>query len=131
MIVALLSIVSLFPSDLREECELIEANHQHDYSGRWLFDQIIFWEWSIERQTMVVRHWKPAESLQVRRSGPVYIVEWTDKTLNRRRQVVAKNLRESWTQRDPERENQKILPPFMRSGLLRDRPNSRIVEVEP
>ena len=131
MILALLGIVSLFPADLREECDLIEANHQHDHSGRWVFDQIIFWEWNIERQTMVVRHWKPAESLHVRRSGPVYLVEWTDKTIGKRRQVVAKHFRESWTQRDPERENQKILPPFARSGLLRD---SRVyvdAEVEP
>lgn len=116
------------PSDgnptLRESVDLIELNHFYDDLGRHTYDQVIFYEWSVEYSRYHVLAWCLVEEDQSRLpvllpGGREVQVRWYDRDVKRTREVRSKLFRESWTQTDPERENKKLLDEKYRNSLLK------------
>ena len=105
---------------VRQGVDLIELNHFVDDEGREVFRQVIFYDWSNEYQRFHVRAWrliKRDSQLPVRRWNPQrYQCTWHDDGL--RRQVWAPKMRETWSQRDPERVNRAMLPEDQRLPLF-------------
>ncbi len=122
--VLLLSIAPGIDSDsteaVRHEVDLIELNHFVDDEGREVFRQLIFYDWSKSQHRFHVRAWrlvKYESQLPQRRWNPDhYQCTWHDDGLLR--QVVAPQMRETWTQQDPERVNRKYLPEDQRAPLF-------------
>jgi len=104
----------------RQPVDLIELNHFVDDEGREVFRQIIFYDWSHEHRRFHVRAWrliKRDSHLPLRRWNPQrYQCTWHDD--GHRRQVWASKMRETWSQRDPERVNREMLPEDQRKPLF-------------
>lgn len=104
----------------REHVDLIELNHFVDDQGREVFRQVIFYDWSHEQHRFLVRGWrlvKHESQLPSRRWNPArYECSWHDD--QREHRVVAPKLRETWSQRDPERVNRAWLPEDQRVPLF-------------
>lgn len=104
----------------RERVDLIELNHFIDDEGREVFRQVIFYDWSRQHHRFHVRGWrliKDDTQLPLRRWNPAqYQCSWHDE--GRMRQVWAPHLRETWSQRDPERVNRDWLPEDQRLPLF-------------
>lgn len=103
-----------------ETVDLIELNHFMDDDGREVFRQTIFYDWSKNDRRFHVRGWrlvKEDSQLPMRRWNPShYECRWHDNAS--RRQVNALQLRETWTQQDPERVNRALLPEDQRVPLF-------------
>jgi hypothetical protein len=99
---------------------MIEFNHFVDEDGREVFRQVIFYDWSKTHRRFHVRAWrliKQESQVPQRRWNPaLYQCTWHDEGLLR--QVWAPSLRETWTQRDPERVNRGLLPEDQRVPLF-------------
>lgn len=112
---------------VRQRVDLIELNHFIDDSGRHVFDQIIFYDWSKEYGRYHVRAWrlvKTPQQLPVREWNPQrYRCTWHDDGVLR--EVWSPIFRETWSQRDPERENRKLLAEDQRADLRRPGPVRR------
>lgn len=104
----------------RQRVDLIELNHFVDDEGREVFRQVIFYDWSREHHCFHVRAWrliKNESQLPVRSWNPQqYRCSWLDDGLLR--QVWAPKMRETWSQRDPERVNRAVLPEDQRRPLF-------------
>jgi len=104
----------------RKQVDLIELNHFIDEEGREVFQQVIFYDWSKPNQRFHVRAWrliKKESQLPVRQWNPdFYQCTWHDGPLLR--QVRSRKLRETWTQKDPERVNRTLLPEDQRVPLF-------------
>lgn len=127
----LLLLVAVLPtsSTIDESVDLIELNHFHDVLGRHVYDQVIFYEWSIEYQRYHVRTWVLVEDHDRSTKRPSktytdnrYHVRWHDRDSQVSRHVHSQHYRESWTQIDPERANKKLLDERDRKSLIRSRP---------
>ncbi|MGB7346206.1 MAG: hypothetical protein WBD20_18455 [Pirellulaceae bacterium] len=107
------------PSLARQRVDLIELNHFVDEEGREVFRQVIFYDWSNAKKQFHVRAWrlvkKPAQLPERRWNPDQYQCTWHDEGLLR--QVWAPSMRETWTQRDPERVNRDLLPEDQRVPL--------------
>lgn len=105
---------------VRQGVDLIELNHFVDEDGREVFRQVIFYDWSSTHHRFHVRAWRLVKSesqIPVRRWNPGrYQCTWHDDGLLR--QVWAPKLRETWTQKDPERVNRAFLPEGQRVPLF-------------
>ena len=105
---------------VRQRVDLIELNHFVDEEGREVFRQVIFYDWSKAHHRFHVRAWrlvKRESQLPERRWNPSrYQCTWHDDQLLR--QVWAPKLRETWSQRDPERLNRSLLPEDQRIPLF-------------
>ncbi|MCC6509811.1 MAG: hypothetical protein IT423_11930 [Pirellulaceae bacterium] len=109
---------------VREAVDLIELNHFYDDLGRHTYDQVIFYEWSVEYSRYHVIAWCLVEDDQSRLpvllpGGRQVQVRWYDRDVKRYRDVRSPLFRETWTQTDPERENKKLLEEKYRSSLLK------------
>lgn len=108
---------------IADECvDLIEINHFHDDQGRPVFDQIIFYDWSLTDHRYQIRDWrllKNPNQLPLRRtSDGEYVAVWSDfKNRDVLRKTQAKLVRESWTQYDPELVEREFLPEGKRRKL--------------
>lgn len=104
----------------RQRVDLIELNHFVDEEGREVFRQVIFYDWSREHHRFHVRAWrliKRESQLPVRSWNPQrYQCSWHDDGVLR--QVWAPKMRETWSQRDPERVNRAMLPEDQRRPLF-------------
>jgi hypothetical protein len=113
-----------------ESCDLIELNHFHDCHGDHVFDQLIFWRWDVSANTYHVRAWTMVdcdERLPSRNyRNDSWSVRYYDFGTRLSRYVHAKHFRESWTQRDPERENKIILDESKRISLIKRRSDTTI-----
>ena len=126
ILIITLVISQLFPFKIQENCDLIEINHVYSYQAEINFTQIIFWKWNFELNDYIVKHWKiidyskskefASEEVDIYKTD-VYNVTWYDKIEKCYRIITSKQLKESWTQKDRERENQKILHQDLRVGL--------------
>ncbi|MEM1070125.1 MAG: hypothetical protein AAGG48_18910 [Planctomycetota bacterium] len=109
---------------VKQRVDLIELNHFVDEDGREVFRQVIFYDWSQTHHRFHVRAWrliKNESQVPVRRWNPDhYQCTWHDDGLLR--QVWAPKLRETWTQRDPERVNRALLPEDQRVPLFTPKP---------
>ena len=124
--VSLLLLVGVAPGShsntavVKQRVDLIELNHFVDEDGREVFRQVIFYDWSKAHHRFHVRAWrlvKNESQVPVRRWNPTrFQCTWHDDGLLR--QVWAPQLRESWTQQDPERVNRALLPEDQRVPLF-------------
>jgi len=113
--------VSLQTADdvARNGVDLVEINHFHDEQGRLVFDQVIFYDWSASQSRYLVRAWRLLKSpAQVphqdfQRGG--FVAIWHDGDVLRK--VQARQLRETWTQYDPELVSREFLPKEQRKEL--------------
>ena len=103
----------------RQRVDLIELNHFVDEEGREVFRQVIFYDWSKAHKRYHVRAWrlikKPSQLPQQRWDPKIYQCTWHDDDVVR--QVWSESMRETWTQKDPERANRKLLPEDQRVPL--------------
>jgi hypothetical protein len=109
-----------------ESVDMIELNHFHDCLGRHVYDQVIFWDWSEEKNTYEVRAWTLNEDKSVDDKRPqrsytkrLYVSRWYDSGAGMSRCVYSELFRESWTQVDPERADKKNLDESDRMSLIR------------
>jgi hypothetical protein len=109
-----------------ESVDLIELNHFHDCTGKHVYDQVIFYEWSIEALAYRVRAWALVEDKDATNRRPIrcyetdmYRVRWHDRDQNIMRCISSRHFRESWTQIDPERANKKIFDERQRVCLTK------------
>ncbi len=106
---------------LRERVDVVELNHFYDDNGKLRLDQIIFYQWSPITGRLAVRDFKPMTdpSLLPLRNGlrKGHVVIWHDDNLLR--SVHAREIRETWTQFDPEMHERKFLPKDQRRALPR------------
>lgn len=121
-----LDCICLSPSNdvLADQVDLVEINHFYDEQGRLVLDQIIFYDWSAAQARYQVRAWRllktPAQIPRRDWNGKQFVAIWHDgDTL---RKVRANQLRESWTQYDPELVEQQYLAKEKRVELRRVRP---------
>lgn len=106
-----------------ERVDLVELNHFFDDQGRHVFDQVIFYDWSSEDNRYQVRAWRliKSASQNPRRDWETdnYVATWQDGSILRK--VLAKNMKETWTQHDPELTEREHLPKEMRRELYQPR----------
>jgi hypothetical protein len=106
--------------NVRRSIDLIELNHFVDKEGREVFRQLIFFDWSPQAKRFHVRSWRLVNhdsQLPIRRWNPEgFECSWVDGDLIR--QVRSPQMRETWTQEDPERANRKFLPEDRRIPLF-------------
>jgi len=114
----LLSIVPR-PEVAREACDLVELNHFYDDQARLVFDQVIFYDWSLSESRYNVRAWRlvknPSQLPQRDWSGGGYSAMWQDG--EQIRHIRSKSIRETWTQYDPELVEREYLPKEKRKEL--------------
>ncbi len=119
----LVFIASIAPAPIAniasDRVDLVEVNHYHDDSGRKVFDQLIFYDWSDQRKRFQVRAWRliKTDSQLPRRDYRTneYRIRWHDEGVLR--EVVAQAQRETWTQYDPELIERAYLPQDQRTDL--------------
>lgn len=98
-----------------EHVDCIELNHFCDSRGKLVFEQVIFWDRVPETGKFHVRAWCMTDDRETSNRRPVkneqtglYQVEWFDTDQRLRRKITSRIYRESWTQVDPEREDQSV-----------------------
>jgi hypothetical protein len=103
----------------REAVDLIELNHFYDEHGRLVFDQVIFYDWSLTDARYNVRAWRlvknPAQLPSRDWTTGGYSAMWQDG--EQLRHVQSKSFRETWTQYDPELVEREYLPKEKRKEL--------------
>ena len=105
------------PRDIVEHVDLIEVNHRYYDSGEEHFAQVILYQWSSDYQRLHVMHWwlvSNGPSVRYDANRKKYCARWKD----RRRVVWSDTFRETWTEKDPERLNKRILEERYRIGLI-------------
>ena len=117
---AVLAVVPRTPV-IEDRCDVVEVNHFYDENGRLVFEQVIFWDWCDASARHQVRAWRLLKTCfqwplrDWSRGG--YSAIWHDG--ERLRTVRAGELRETWTQYDPELLQREILPTDARRELSR------------
>lgn len=123
MIAVLLALVLGTTQPQPTKAELVEDNHYHDARGEYVFDQLIFYEWSPQRKRFDIREWRliKSESMYpVPKSGR-WFLRWHDDGVMR--EVKINSLRKTWTQHDPELVEREYLPQDQRLPLFVSEPN--------
>ena len=127
-----LSMVSLNPiEDLpTDHVDLVELNHYYNEKGRHVLDQVIFYDWSSEAGRYQIRDWRMIKRVSQipRRDWRLggYVAVWHDPLEgNVLRKMHAANLRETWTQYDPEIVERSFLKKDKRRKLARVRSSRR------
>ena len=127
-----LSMVSLNPiEDLpTDHVDLVELNHYYNEKGRHVLDQVIFYDWSSEAGRYQIRDWRMIKRVSQipRRDWRLggYVAVWHDPLEgNVLRKMHAANLRETWTQYDPEIVERSFLKKDKRRKLARGRSSRR------
>lgn len=109
---------------LTDHVDLIEVNHYYDSQGRLIFDQVIFLNWSVADERFQVVAWRMLKNgRQIPRMDwrkGVYVARWRDGEVWR--EVVAGDVRETWTTYDPEYRERDLLPQEYRRDLACGKP---------
>lgn len=116
--------VNISPANtmLKDRVDLIEVNHFYDEQGRFVYDQIVFYDWCPRECRYQLRDWRLIKNgnqipLQDAKTGEFTAV-WSDfKSRNVLRKTTARLFRESWTQYDPELVEREFLPESKRKKL--------------
>jgi hypothetical protein len=103
--------------------DLIELNHVHDDQGRFIYTQLVFYDWrpqQAEYQVRSSRLWRAAHG---RPEHDFHRNEWVTIFVDGEllREVRAAAFRETWTQYDVEQAERLRLPKEYRAGLLYER----------
>ena len=107
------------PFTRSEQADLVELNHHYDLQGCHVYDQLIVWRQSPATLRFEVGYWTLCDvqtKYPVRSASGIYRVSWLDS--GKPREVVSRMFRESWTQTDPERQDQKRVHPDDRIRLI-------------
>jgi hypothetical protein len=107
------------PFTRAEQADLLELNHHYDRNGCHVYDQLIVWRRNPATFRFEVASWTLCDTqgkYPTRMPSGVYRVIWLDS--GKPREVVSRQYRESWTQTDPERADQKRLHPDDRIRLI-------------
>ena len=122
MIAVLLVLLGALPTDqvAVDTVDRVEINHFFDDSGRHVFDQLIFYDWSYDAGRYQVRAWrlrKSEDQVPQRRwrEAGSYVTQWLDGEIFRT--VRSAEVLESWTQYDPELAERDYLPKELRRDL--------------
>ena len=116
MIIGLILLLVVDSSVVRKEaCDMIEVHHMHDANGNPLFDQIIFWDWHSDENRYHVRAWKITQDERPVKHGNRWYISYPDQSIGRC--FVSSICKESWLQRDPERDDKHEWPEFCRVAL--------------
>jgi hypothetical protein len=106
---------------LRDHVSRIEINHVVNAEGEVTLDQVIFWDFSPSQSCYVVRAWRTHKHFAQSpwRAGPsLYRTCWHDsRDGNAMREVTAGSFIETWTDHDPESNNQAVLDRNLRREL--------------
>lgn len=111
----LLCIIFANPYQARETVDAIELNHRYDECGNHCFSQLIFWD--DVAGVEVVRDWRMHDKATLQWQLDKPVVRYFDSDAFVGREIVAERYKETWTQTDPERENQKVVRTQDRVGL--------------
>jgi hypothetical protein len=67
------------------QVDLIEVNHYYDASGRWVFDQLLFWSFHPDGK-LHLREWRllKSPSMAPQRGYKKWVCEWTEHGVDRR-----------------------------------------------
>lgn len=102
------------------QVDLMELNHFLDHEGREVFRQVIFYDWAPATKQFHVRQWRLIRSddeLPRQNVQPKGVrCDWLEKGIARG--VLANDFRETWSQKDPEQTNRRILPEDQRRPLF-------------
>lgn len=113
-------LMSIIPQPmLCDTVDRVEVNHVYDGLGQSVFSQIIWSDWSAIDGRFQVRAWRliKVQAIVPKRRGGYWVSRWLDG--GKRREVRAKQYRETWTQHDPELLEREMLPKKLRTGLAR------------
>jgi hypothetical protein len=115
--ILLLAILPHEPDTLVERVDVIELNHVYcPLTGRETLAQIIYWRWHDEHSTHHVAAWRLLQRMaRVRRHDSEWIETREDGEV--RREIHAKQFRETWSLHDPELFDRVALPIELRRGL--------------
>jgi len=106
---------------LEDTVELIEVNHFYDDNAKLVFSQVIFYDWSFASNRYQVRAWrilnKSSQIPSYNYKTGLFECIWLDGKELRR--VRCKQVRESWTQFDPEILEREHLPKEYRRELTK------------
>lgn len=94
-----------------EEVDIVEINHLYDENAQHVLDQVIYYEWDSTKDRFQVREWrllKSAVQIPTRDVRGEKSSLWHDGTVLRR--VTTNQVRETWTQYDPELYEREFLP---------------------
>ena len=125
----LLAVISFFPhhndSILYDKVDMIEINHFVDEEGRKVFTQVLFWDYNSNLHEYCIRAWRLSKPNNIvepeRRWNPTrYVSHFYDGSNEQFRIVEAPQMRETWTQYDPERRNREIFSEDMRKPLTKE-----------
>lgn len=117
------------PEPIRERCDVIEVNSFYDDSGRLVFDQVIFYDWSPDDCRYQVRAWRlvkrPSQIAAWDWQRGEWVATWSDGEYGdgALRVVSAQSFRRTWTQYDPELVERETLPKERRRELSQWRVN--------
>lgn len=93
--------------EVQGRCDLVELNHRHDEkTGEHQFTQLIAWDWSPEYNRFDAQGWALVTDWKRNANDVVVDVMMTPRIIRLRCDYY----RETWTQHDPEVENQKLFP---------------------
>ena len=134
-----------------DSTDRVEVNHVFSNEGRLVFDQIIWWNWSLDNDCYEVVDWRLLKDVRCEKEnrrrvweadhpkGPpylaewhsghacpvkrqgVYVSEWRDEKHNVMRRVWAATSLETWSNYDREIVERDILPEAARKFLTRKR----------
>lgn len=111
----------------RDDVDLIELNHYYDEHGKRVFEQLIFYDWSVAESRYHVRAWRALKcSAQIPRRDwrtGGYFVIWRDGDLLRN--IRARAVHETWTQYDPEFVERQYFPKEKRRELKTNKEKAR------
>jgi len=117
LLLLLLSILPHEPDTLVDRVEIIELNHVHcPQTGRETLVQMIYWRWHKEQSTHRVAAWRIVQGVaRIRRIDGEWIE--TREEGYYRREIHARQFRETWSFEDPELLDRRLLPVELRQGL--------------
>lgn len=120
--IILILVLGLSSKSFTEKVDLIELNHFHDSNGSFVYSQVIFYEWNYELNEYCVRQWTILDqrvTISRNHNNNTYSVRYKDDNERVERLIVSDFFRESWTQKDPERYNKKILDENLRKLFIK------------
>ena len=96
--------------------DLIEVHHFYDESGRWVFDQLLFWSYHADGK-LHLRKWRLLKdsSMMPQRGFKKWVCTWTEHGIERR--VEAPAFKETTSTSDHELDDRKFVPKPERISL--------------
>lgn len=110
-------IISIAGGVIRDRVDLIQVSHVYNKRGVLTLDQLLFYDW--DGRDYQVRDWRRLRQDSERPVRDFRRGDWAVlyREFGLLREIRGLRFRETWTQYDPEKEEQKKLPVNQRRGL--------------